>query len=131
MPILFKISPFTRQCNFSNFQVECICKRQIKYTCQQINLTFIEAENVEGKGENAGRQHFLLFPQCFQKAFSSEPRFNKLLFFKGLTSRRRTLAIPIHYIGDLRSSQSASLRNAPVNFQDRPPSANLPDSYLL
>ena len=22
---------------------------------------------VEGKGENAGHQHFLLFPQCFQK----------------------------------------------------------------
>ena len=25
-----------------------------------------------GKGENAGYQHFLLFPQCFQKASSSE-----------------------------------------------------------
>ena len=23
-------------------------------------------ENVVGKGENAGDQHFLLFPQCFQ-----------------------------------------------------------------
>ena len=27
-------------------------------------------ENIEGKEENAGYQHFLLFPQCFQKAFS-------------------------------------------------------------
>ena len=29
-------------------------------------------ENIEGKGENAGNQHFLLFPQCFlpyQKLF--------------------------------------------------------------
>ena len=26
-------------------------------------------ENLVGKGENAGYQHFLLFPQCFQKAF--------------------------------------------------------------
>ena len=25
-------------------------------------------KNVVGKGENAGYQHFLLFPQCFQKA---------------------------------------------------------------
>ena len=25
-------------------------------------------ENLVGKGENAGYQHFLLFPQCFQKA---------------------------------------------------------------
>ena len=26
-------------------------------------------ENIVGKGENASYQHFLLFPQCFQKAF--------------------------------------------------------------
>ena len=25
-------------------------------------------ENIVGKGENAGFQHFPLFPQCFQKA---------------------------------------------------------------
>ena len=25
-------------------------------------------ENIVGKGESAGYQHFLLFPQCFQKA---------------------------------------------------------------
>ena len=24
-------------------------------------------ENIVGKGENAGFQHFLIFPQCFQK----------------------------------------------------------------
>ena len=28
-------------------------------------------ENIVGKGENAGYQHFLLFPQCFQKASSN------------------------------------------------------------
>ena len=27
-------------------------------------------ENTDGKGENAGYQHFLLFPQCFQKPSS-------------------------------------------------------------
>ena len=40
------------------------------------NLSFAEklkfvlerVENIVGKGENAGYQHFLLFPQCFQKA---------------------------------------------------------------
>ena len=26
-------------------------------------------ENIVVKGENAGYQHFLLFPQCFQKGF--------------------------------------------------------------
>ena len=28
-------------------------------------------ENIVGKGENAGCQHFLLFPQRFQKAYYS------------------------------------------------------------
>ena len=28
-------------------------------------------ENIVGKEENAGNQHFLLFPQCFQKAYFS------------------------------------------------------------
>ena len=30
------------------------------------------AENFVGKGENAGYQHFLFFPQCFQKASFQE-----------------------------------------------------------
>ena len=29
-------------------------------------------ENIMGKEENAGYQHILLFPQCFQKAISLE-----------------------------------------------------------
>ena len=29
-------------------------------------------ENTVGKGENAGNQHFLLFPQCFPKPSSLE-----------------------------------------------------------
>ena len=31
---------------------------------------FDRAENTVGKGENAGYQHFLLFPVCFPKLFS-------------------------------------------------------------
>ena len=36
-------------------------------------LKFVEGriENIVGKGENAGFQHFLLFQQCFQKAIFS------------------------------------------------------------
>ena len=30
---------------------------------------FERVENMAGKGENAGYQHFLLLSQCFQKAF--------------------------------------------------------------
>ena len=29
---------------------------------------FDRVENIVGKGENAGYPHFLLFPQCFEKA---------------------------------------------------------------
>ena len=33
--------------------------------------SFDRVENIVGKGENAGYQHFLLFPQYFQKASDS------------------------------------------------------------
>ena len=35
---------------------------------QKQKFLFGWVENIAGKGENAGYQHFLLFPQCFQKA---------------------------------------------------------------
>ena len=44
------------------------------FTDNKINVTpkqkfFLGwVENIVGKGENDGYQHFLLFPQCFQKA---------------------------------------------------------------
>ena len=38
---------------------------------QNIKVVFNRIENIVAKEENAGYQHFLLFPQCFQKAFSS------------------------------------------------------------
>ena len=37
---------------------------------QMVQFLFDRIENIVGKGENAGYQHFLLFPQCFQKALS-------------------------------------------------------------
>ena len=38
---------------------------------EKLKFVFGRVENIVGKGQNAGYQHFLLFPQCFQKAFSS------------------------------------------------------------
>ena len=36
------------------------------HTIPTFNNPKIDAfENIEGNGENAGNQHFLLFPQCF------------------------------------------------------------------
>ena len=34
----------------------------------EMKLVLKKVENIVGKGENAGYQHFLLFPQCFQRA---------------------------------------------------------------
>ena len=34
---------------------------------QKLKFMLEREENIVEKGENAGYQHFLLFPQCFQK----------------------------------------------------------------
>ena len=38
---------------------------------QKLKFALGRVENMMGKGENAGYQHFLRFRQCFQKAFFS------------------------------------------------------------
>ena len=39
---------------------------------EKLKFVLGRVENIVGKGENAGNQHFLLFPKCFEKAsFSS------------------------------------------------------------
>ena len=38
----------------------------------ELKLVSGRVENILGKGENAGYQHFLLFPICFQNPSSSE-----------------------------------------------------------
>ena len=35
---------------------------------EKLKFVLESIENIVGKGENAGYQHFLLFPPCFQKA---------------------------------------------------------------
>ena len=37
---------------------------------QMMNSVFDREENTVGKGENAGYQHFILFPQCFPETSS-------------------------------------------------------------
>ena len=47
-------------------------KNQLLLTIYQTTkFCFNRVENFVRKGEIAGYQHFLLFPQCFQEAFSS------------------------------------------------------------
>ena len=36
---------------------------------EKLKFVLGRIENIVGKGENGGYQHFLFFPQCIQKAF--------------------------------------------------------------
>ena len=37
-----------------------------------MKVLFERVDNIVGKGENANYEHFVLFPQCFQKSSSSK-----------------------------------------------------------
>ena len=56
---------------FYQFSLKEFYQDRINLT-EKFNFVLVKVENIVGKGENAGNQHFLLFPQCFQKASSSE-----------------------------------------------------------
>ena len=51
--------------DWSKFKVFADVKINVN---QKLKFTMGRVEHIAGKGENAGYQHFLLFPQCFQKA---------------------------------------------------------------
>ena len=58
---------FTKQQNFGPVQIESIADVKIN-VIKNPKFYLGRVENIVGKGENAGYQHFLLFPQNFQKA---------------------------------------------------------------
>ena len=55
----YKILDVTRLRAFADDKID---------VAQMMISVFDTVEKIVGKGENAGYQHFLLFPQCFQKA---------------------------------------------------------------
>ena len=64
------------------------------FTTQSRLLTTLKKkalENTMGKGENAGNQHFLLFPQCFLLYLRE-----KLLFYQSLIWRLQMLSVWSH-----------------------------------
>ena len=63
---IIRDSPFTKQQIFGRDQTESIADNKLEVD-RMIVFLFDIAENIVGKGENAGHQHFLLFPQCFPK----------------------------------------------------------------
>ena len=48
-------------------KLKALADNKIKLA-EKLKFVLRRVENIVGKGENAGYQHFLLFPQCFQKA---------------------------------------------------------------
>ena len=58
-----KISDLTKFKAFADDKIILI--KKLKFMRKRV-------ENIMGRGENTGYQHFLLFPQCFQKLSFSE-----------------------------------------------------------
>ena len=54
------------------FKLKAFCRWQNKFV-KRMKFDWGRKENIVGKGENAGYQHFLLFPQCFLYALFSAP----------------------------------------------------------
>ena len=48
-------------------KLKALADNKINVT-EKFEFVLGRVENIVGKGENAGNQHFLLFPQCVQKA---------------------------------------------------------------
>ena len=68
-PILFTqkfFFLFTERQNFRLVESRAFADDEIS-TTQNLKFVLGRVENFVGKGENADYQHFLLFPQCFQK----------------------------------------------------------------
>ena len=69
--LVLSVKLFTKRQNFRFVQIESFCRRQNKCDLK-IEICFWNDKNILEKGENAGYQHFLLFPKCFQKLPSLE-----------------------------------------------------------
>ena len=60
-------SIFTKRQYFRLVKPEAFADYKINEN-KNLEFVVVRVENIAGKGENAGNQHFLLFPPCFQKA---------------------------------------------------------------
>ena len=62
---------------------DCIYVLEFDSLPHKIDLNYPKEEGLEntvGKGENAGYQHFLLFPQCFLRIKERNYHFNSIYF---------------------------------------------------
>ena len=63
------IKNFTKQHNFVTPKLKACAdeNKRINVALEMTKFVLDWVENIVGKRENTGYQHFLLFPQCFQK----------------------------------------------------------------
>ena len=69
-PQLYIFNPLPNDIGLDWSKLEAFADDKLNVT-EKLKYVLERVENIEGKGENAGYQHFLLFPQCFQKDSSS------------------------------------------------------------
>ena len=62
----FRINPSQNDKFFNRTKLRAFADGKLNFAVIMISL-FDRVENSVGKGENAGFQHFLLFPKCFPK----------------------------------------------------------------
>ena len=63
-PTMFNTLPNNKILDWSTLEAFAVDKINVT---QILKFVFRIVEYIVGKEENAGHQHFLLFPQCFQK----------------------------------------------------------------
>ena len=52
-------------CYFERVQIESVCRSDKIHVTEKLKFLLVRLENIVGKREDAGFQHFLFFPQCF------------------------------------------------------------------
>ena len=65
--IMFSVNPLPDDKILNLSKLKAFAGEKINVS-EKLKYPYGRVENIVGKGENAGYQHFLLFPQCFQKA---------------------------------------------------------------
>ena len=63
---IYHLNSLPNDKTLNQFKFKVVANDKIIVT-QRLKFVLGRIENIVGKGENAGFQHFLLFPQCFQK----------------------------------------------------------------
>ena len=110
-----------------------------------MNLGKKPFEHIEGKGENAGNQHFLIFPQCFQPSITDKNHLLKSTFMLSSANalnfdQSKILSFEVNAMLDISYIRSASAPSYPCfleflfyqySTQYSKPLAAFPQSFVV